>query len=112
MIKQAIIGKLLLGALTASIIVVGSLPAQAGEVGKRVENQQDRIAAGVKDGQMTFGEYKQTETDLDRINAQRKADLQANGGKLTSAERSQLNHELNNNSERIYFDKHNRRKQK
>ncbi len=112
MIKQAIIGKLLLGALTMGLVATSTLPALAGEVGNRVENQQDRINQGVKDGQLTYGEYKSVDGSLDRINAQRKRDLAANGGKLTTAERRQLNHELNNNSDRIYFDNHNRHKQR
>jgi len=111
MIKQAIFNKLLLAALTASIVVVGSLPARAGEVGNRVENQQDRINQGVHSGGLTYGEYSRVDGNLDRINAQRKADLAANGGKLTAAERAQLNRELNHNSDLIYFDKHNRRHQ-
>jgi hypothetical protein len=111
MIKHAIFGKLLLGALATSIVVAGALPARAGEVGSRVENQQDRINQGVRSGQLTYGEYRHVDGNLDRINAQRRADLRANGGHLTAAERAQLNRELNRNSDLIYFDKHNRRHQ-
>jgi hypothetical protein len=109
---KAILSKILLGTLAASIVAAATLPALAGEVGNRVENQQDRINQGVQSGQLTYGEYKRVDGNLDRINAQRRADLAANGGKLTAAERAQLNRELNHNSDLIYFDKHNTHHQK
>ncbi len=54
-----------------------------GEVNKRLENQKDRIQAGVKDDQLTKGETKRLVTKDKAIHAQEKADRQANGGKLT-----------------------------
>lgn len=60
---------------------------------------------------MTYGEYRSVENHDRAINAQRERDLRNDGGHLTPAQYHQLNRELNNNSERIYFDKHNIRKQ-
>jgi hypothetical protein len=111
MIKHAIFGNILLGTFGAAALVINALPAQAGEVHNRLENQQDRIAQGVSSGQLTFGEYRSVENHVDAINAQRERDLRNDGGHLTPAQSHQLNRELNNNSERIYFDKHNLRKQ-
>ncbi len=108
MIKHGILGKLLVGAMTAGVIATTVLPAQAGEVWNRVENQQDRIGQGVSSGQLTRREYNQVESRLGRIDAQRQADLRRNGGYLTRAQHIQLNHELNRESRNIYFDKHNR----
>jgi hypothetical protein len=88
--------------------LVAPLAASAGEVGNRVENQQDRIQQGVRSGQLTFGEYRNDERHLDGINDQRRADLRRNDGHLTPWQHAQLNRELNHNSGRIYFTKHNR----
>jgi hypothetical protein len=85
--------------------------AQAGEVQQRFDDQQARIAHGVRDGQLTRGEYFATESHLRGIEAQRNADLRADGGHLTRADVAQLNRELNRNSNRIYFDNHNLRRQ-
>ncbi len=59
---------------------------------------------------MTWGEYRHDQYDLARINEQRRADLRANGGTLTPSERARLNHELNRDSEHIYYTKHDDRR--
>ena len=81
------------------------------EVGRRAENQQDRIAQGIKSGQLTAGEAARLEGNEAKINQQVRADRQANGGKLTGQERQQINHEQNQQSRKIYRAKHNNRKQ-
>lgn len=80
-------------------------------VGQRRENQQDRIAQGLKSGQMTAGEAARTENREQGINQQVAADRQANGGKLTTQERAQINREQNKTSRQIYNRKHNVAKQ-
>src|SRR5580700_5188733 len=77
------------------------------EVGQRRENQQDRIAQGIKSGQMTAGEAARTENREQGINQQIHADRQANGGKLTGQEKSHINREQNGASRQIYRQKHN-----
>jgi hypothetical protein len=99
------------GALAAFALATAPLAASAGEVANRVGNQQARINQGVASGQLTLGEYDRDENHLDRINAQRVHDLKMNGGFLTPGEKWNLNRELNNNSNRIYFTKHNLAKQ-
>lgn len=79
------------------------------EVGQRQENQQDRIAQGVKSGQLTAGETANLENKEAAVNQQVKADRQANGGKLTGAEKKQVNREQNHLSRQIYNKKHNGR---
>ncbi len=81
------------------------------QVGQRRENQQDRIAQGVKSGQLTAGETAKLENQQKGINQQVKADRSANGGKLTSGEKAQVNHEQNGASKNIYNKKHNARTQ-
>jgi WXXGXW repeat (2 copies) len=76
-------------------------------VGERAENQQDRIANGVRSGQMTAGETTNVESREANINHEVSADRKANGGTLTPAERQRVNQQQNNVSRSIYDDKHN-----
>ncbi len=85
----------------------GSTPAPQPTVGQRKENQQDRIAQGVKSGQLTAGETSHLETKEAAINGETRADRAANGGKLTPAEKQQVNGQQNQLSKQIYNDKHN-----
>jgi hypothetical protein len=77
------------------------------KVGQRRENQQDRIAEGIKSGQLTAGETAKLENQQKGINQQVKADRAANGGKLTPGEKTQINKEQNAASKNIYNKKHN-----
>src|ERR1700687_594259 len=81
------------------------------KVGRRRENQQDRIAQGIKSGQLTAGETATLENQQKGINQQVKADRAANGGKLTSGEKAKVNHEQNQASKNIYNKKHNAKTQ-
>lgn len=78
-------------------------------VGQRRENQQDRVAQGIRSGQMTAGEASRTENREQGINQQVRADRQANGGRLTGQERRQVIREQNGASRQIYRQKHNSR---
>jgi hypothetical protein len=80
-------------------------------VGQRQENQQDRIAQGVKSGQLTAGETAKIENQERGINQQVRADRAANGGKLTAGEKKKINREQNRESRNIYRKKHNARTQ-
>jgi hypothetical protein len=82
-------------------------PAKPGEVAERKENQQDRIANGVQSGQLTAGETANLENKEAAINGETRADRAANGGKLTAAEKQQVNQQQNQLSKQIYNDKHN-----
>jgi chorismate mutase len=74
-------------------------------VGERADNQQRRIANGVASGRMNAGETAKVEGQEHQINQQVKADRQANGGKLTPAEKKQVNKEQNKTSKEIKKDK-------
>jgi hypothetical protein len=76
-------------------------------IAQRKENQQDRIANGVKNGQLTAGETANLESKEAAINKETSADRAANGGKLTSAEKAKVNRQQNQLSRQIYADKHN-----
>ena len=76
------------------------------EVNQREQNQQDRIANGVKNGTMTPGQAAHVEKQEQHIENQEKRDMARNNGHLTKAEQKQLNKEQNKTSKEIYKDKH------
>ncbi|HXX43441.1 MAG TPA: hypothetical protein VEJ38_01840 [Candidatus Acidoferrales bacterium] len=82
------------------------------EVGQRRENQQDRIAQGIRSGQLTAGETARLERQQQSINREDAAMRAANGGKLTAGDKAALNQRQNNASKNIYAKKHNGRTQK
>ena len=97
--------------VATALVALIPLAASAGEVENRVHNEQTRINQGVRNGSMTYGEYHRTEGRLDQIQAQRNRDMRRDGGHLSAGQHAQLNHEENNLSSRVYFDKHNQAQQ-
>lgn len=81
------------------------------EVGKREENQQDRIAQGIKSGQLTPAESARLEKQQQGLNREVNGMREANGGKLTPHEKALVNHQQNHASANIHAKKHNRRVQ-
>jgi len=79
------------------------------EVGQRRENQQDRIAQGVRSGQLTAGETARLERQQQSINHEDARMRAADGGKLTNGDKAALNRRQNNASRNIYAKKHNGR---
>ena len=73
----------------------------------REANQDQRIANGLRSGQMTSGEAARADRTQSRIDQQVHNDRVANGGKLTGQERQQINSEQNAASRQIYNEKHN-----
>jgi hypothetical protein len=73
----------------------------------REANQDQRIANGLRSGQMTSGEAAHAERTQSHIDQQVHNDRVANGGKLTGQERQQINGEQNAASRQIYNEKHN-----
>lgn len=95
----------LMTTLTASLLAVGAF-AQNSEVGRRAENQQDRIAQGVKSGALKPGQTANLESKEAGINREIRADRRTNGGKLSPAEKRAVNRQQNHVSRQIYRDKH------
>ena len=94
--------------LLGTSILIGTLAvAGFGQVNARRENQQDRIAQGVRSGQLTPGETANLENKERAVNGEIRADKKANGGTLTPAERARINKQQNGLSKQIYTDKHN-----
>jgi hypothetical protein len=79
-------------------------------VGQRRENQQDRIAQGIRSGSLRPGEAANLEGREANINHQVAVDRKANGGTLTPQEKARVNRQQNRTSRAIYKDKTNGRK--
>ena len=77
------------------------------QVNRRETRQQNRIANGVKSGQLTPGETKRLERGEQRLQNNEKKDMAKDNGHLTKQDQRQLNKEANHMSKRIYKDKHN-----
>ena len=76
------------------------------EVNNRLQNQQNRINNGLKNGTMTQGQAERDETHDANIARRESADEAKNGGHLTKQEDRNLNKSLNKNSNHIYKQKH------
>ena len=76
-------------------------------VNQREANQDQRIANGQRNGQMTSGEAARAERTQANIDQQVHNDRAANGGTLTRQERQQVNHEQNKASKQINQENHN-----
>ncbi len=100
-------------ALLATLsLTTAALSAQSNAtINQRKENQQDRIAQGVKSGQLTAGETSHLEKQESAINHEEKAMRAQDNGHLTKADRALVNKQQNQESRRISRDKHNSRVQ-
>ena len=76
------------------------------KVGRRAEHEQDRIAGGIKNGELTAGQTAHLEKQEAHINKEVQADRAANGGHLTQQEKAQINRQQNKVGHQIYKDKH------
>ncbi len=79
-------------------------------INQRKDNQQDRIAQGVKSGQLTAGETSKLEHQEAGINKEERGMRAQDNGHLTKADKSLVNKQQNQESKRIYRDKHNGKK--
>ncbi len=76
------------------------------QVGQRRENQQDRIANGVRNGSLTPGQTAKLENKEQGVNKEVAGMRQANGGKLTNADKKVVNKQQNKLSKQIHNEKH------
>jgi hypothetical protein len=97
--------RFIIGSMMAASMAVTSM--QAGEIWNRRENQQDRIAQGVRSGQLTARETSRLEGREANLNREIRHDRYVNGGNLTNNEKAQINRQQNRISGSIYRDKHN-----
>jgi hypothetical protein len=77
------------------------------DINQRKADQQGRIAQGVKSGQLTAGETGRLEHQEAGINREERGMRAQDNGHLTKADRQVIHHQQNQESRRIYRDKHN-----
>src|SRR5579859_1364635 len=82
-------------------------PVTGQTIQDRKENQQDRIANGVKSGELTAGETSNLEKKESNLNQEERDMRKLDNGKLTAADKTTLNQQQNQLSRQIYQDKHN-----
>jgi len=98
--------KTMLTVMTAGLLMSGLSYADE-LIHQRKENQQDRIAQGVKSGSLTPKETANLEHKEANLNHEIRSERKANGGNLTNKEKAQVNRQQNRLSKNIYKDKHN-----
>jgi len=76
-------------------------PPAKGEINDRLENQQDRIAAGLKDDKLTDPQVAHLETQEAGIDKEEAGMRAEDNGKLSAADKKLLNKQLNEESRRI-----------
>jgi len=82
-------------------------PVTGKTIQERKTDQQDRIAQGVKSGQLTAGETSHLEHQEAGINKEESGMKAQDNGHLTKADKTVLTKQQNQESKRIYRDKHN-----
>ena len=93
---------------TAPGPVVTPTPGQHDhDINQRKGAQQQRIAHGVGSGQLTAGETAHLEHQERGINREEHGMRAQDNGHLTKQDRHTLHHQQNQESRRIYRDKHN-----
>ena len=103
-----------LSIFAAAVLAVSTSMAMgqtSATINQRKEIQQDRIAHGVKSGQLTARETRNLEGREASIHREEHAMRRADNGHLTRADRAALTHRQNRVSRSIYRDKHNPRRQ-
>lgn len=102
--------------LSPAIVLAQSAPTPAAtptpgkndyNINQRKENQQDRVANGVKSGQLTAGETAHLEKQESAINHEERNMRAQDNGHLTQQDRKTIHQQQNQESRRIYRDKHN-----
>jgi len=97
--------------MIGAALLLGTASAQDNRIQQRKENQQDRIAQGVKSGSLTPHETANLENKEAGLNKEIRSDRKQNGGNLTNKEKAQVNRQQNHLSKNIYKDKHNAARQ-
>jgi hypothetical protein len=75
-------------------------------INQRKVDQQDRIANGVKNGQLTAGQTAHLEHQETGINKEERGMRAQDNGHLTKQDRQTIHAQQNQESRRIYRDKH------
>ena len=92
--------------LTAGLLATSVSAFAEGKIAQRKENQQARIAQGVKSGSLTPYETAKLERKEVAVNKEIRHDRAVNGGNLTKNEKRQVNRQQNRISKDINKQKH------
>lgn len=100
----AMIAALASGAAMAQAAPQDNVPGhpRVNEVNQRLDNQQNRIQAGVADGQINAKQEARDEKQDSNIAQRESADEAKHGGHLTKGEQKRLNASENQDSRRIH----------
>jgi hypothetical protein len=106
--------KLVIGLVIGAAMASGTVLAQTdvpghprvNEVNNRLQNQQNRIQNGLKNGTMTQAQAARDEAHDANIARRESVDEAKHNGHLTKQEQRNLNHAENRNSKRIFKQKH------
>ena len=96
-------------ALLISTAAFAQIPESNGTIHNRKYDQQQRIGQGVGSGQLTPRETRHLEHQEGALNHEQHAMRAADNGHLTRSDRRTLHAQQNQESRRIYRDKHNGR---
>lgn len=98
------------GALLSSTAAVAD-DVKKPEVNRRETRQQKRIGVGVTNGSLTAKETKNLEKKEVAVHREIREERKENGGKLTPADKKEINRQQNKLSREIYRKKHNDKQQ-
>ena len=88
--------RIIIGILSGALLAGTATMALADEkIKDRKQNQQKRIANGVKSGELTPHETARIENNESKINKEVRQDRKANGGNLTNKEKAKVNRQQN-----------------
>ena len=105
--KRVILAGMLMGALVAGTATISfAQDTKEGKIKQRKEKQQQRIANGVKSGELNAKETARIERNESKINKEVRRDRKENGGNLTNKEKAKVNRQQNRVSKEIYKEKH------
>lgn len=106
--KLALVASLVLApaAIFAQATTTTTPTAKPATINQRKENQQDRIAQGVKSGTLSAGEAARLEHQEAGINKEEAGMKAQDNGHLTKQDRKTLRTQQNQESRRIYRTKH------
>ena len=96
-------------ALLVSTAAFAQTPESNRTINQRKYDQQQRIGQGVRSGQLTPGETAHLEHQERALNREERNMRAADNGHLTRSDRRTLHSQQNQESRRIYRDKHNAR---
>ena len=91
---------------TLALCLLAAAPAEAGLIHNRQERQQQRIAHGIANGQLTARETARLESREARLNREIRGMRASNGAALTPAERALVERRQNRLSRSIYRQTH------